>query len=117
MLTDLSKSSGLPNSSYFDGSYRANGSEGDNSLFLTVSPDFASNLFYDHSGEYGAQASAINCNDDGSDLLRGSNSSALIGPRQIAVSIESVELHVSYIHPSTPYIPKSIIRLVMRGLV
>ena len=33
---------------------------GDNSLFLTVSPDFASNLFYDHSGEYGAQASAIN---------------------------------------------------------
>jgi hypothetical protein len=81
---------------------------GDNSLFLTVSPDFASNLFYDHSGEYGAQASAINCNDDGSDLLKGTSVDSKIAPRTVAVSIESCELHVSYIHPSTPYIPKSI---------
>ena len=44
---------------------------GDNSLFLTVSPDFASNLFYDHSGEYAAEEAAINCNGDGSDKLRG----------------------------------------------
>ena len=81
---------------------------GDNSLFLTVSPDFASNLFYDHSGEYGALASAINCNDDGSDLLRGTSVDSKIAPRTVAVSIESCELHVSYIHPSTSYIPKSI---------
>jgi hypothetical protein len=81
---------------------------GDNSLFLTVSPDFASNLFYDHSGEYAAEEAAINCNGDGSDKLRGTDSDALIQPRTIAVSIESVELHVSYIHPATSYIPKSI---------
>jgi hypothetical protein len=81
---------------------------GDNSLFLTVSPDFANNLFYDHSGEYAAQEAAINCNGDGSDKLRGTDGDALIQPRTIAVSIESVELHVSYIHPATAYIPKSI---------
>jgi hypothetical protein len=81
---------------------------GDNSLFLTVSPDFASTLFYDHSGEYAAQEAAINCNGDGSDVLRGSSASLAIAPRSIAVSIESVELHVSYIHPATSYIPKSL---------
>jgi hypothetical protein len=79
---------------------------GDNSLFLTVSPDFAKNLFYDHSGEYAANDAAINCSGTGSDDLLGDK--VTIPARQIAVSVESVELHVSYIHPSTPYIPKSI---------
>jgi hypothetical protein len=81
---------------------------GDYSLFLTISPDFASNLFYDHSGEYAAQDAAINCNGDGSDKLLGTDIGNKIPPRTIAVSIESVELHVSYIHPATMYIPKSI---------
>ena len=78
----------------------------DHSLFLTVSPDFAENLFYDHSGEYAAQSGVVNCNGDGSDTLMGVNNS--IPARTISVSIESVELHVSYIHPATPYIPKSL---------
>ena len=84
---------------------------GDYSLFLTISPDFASNLFYDDSGpsgEYAAQEAAINCSGDGSDTLLGTGTSKKIPPRTIAVSVESVELHVSYIHPATMYIPKSI---------
>ena len=79
---------------------------GDHSLFLTVSPDFADNLFYDHSGEYAALSSVVNCNGDGSDSLMGRDSN--INARTISVSVESVELHVSYIHPATPYIPKSL---------
>ena len=38
MLTDLSKSSGLPNSSYFDGSYTADGSEAYSMLPVVTAP-------------------------------------------------------------------------------
>ena len=81
-------------------------SPGDTSLFLTVSPDFAKNLFYDHSGEYASLDAAVNCSDTGPDDLLGDKTAILA--RQISVSIESVALRISYIHPSTPYIPKSL---------
>jgi hypothetical protein len=42
MLTDLSKSSGLPNSSYFDGSYKADGSEGFSMLPVVAAPYYES---------------------------------------------------------------------------
>ena len=58
---------------------------GDNSLFLTVSPDFAKNLFYDHSSEYAAGDAAVNCSGTGSDDLLGDK--VVIPARQIAVSI------------------------------
>ena len=82
---------------------------GDHALFLTISPDWQRNLFYDVSGQYGCpdgDGGVINCKGDGSDDFPSGAGS--IKARQIYSRITSVALHVHYVHPSEPYIPQSL---------
>lgn len=79
---------------------------GDHALFLTISPDWQKNLFFDNSGQYGCpdgDGGLINCAGNGSDSFPG-----VIKARQIYSRVTSVALHVHYVHPSEPYIPPSV---------
>jgi hypothetical protein len=81
----------------------------DHALFLSVSPDWQKNLFYDMSGQYGClegDGGIINCKGDGSDDFPSGAGS--IKARQIYSRVTSIALHVHYVHPSEPYIPKSL---------
>ena len=81
----------------------------DHALFLTVSPDWQKNLFYDMSGQYGClegQGGIINCKGDGSDNFPTGPGS--IKARQIYSRVTDIALHVHYVHPSEPYIPRSL---------
>ena len=81
----------------------------DHALFLTVSPDWQKNLFYDTSGQYGCvegDGGIINCKGDGSDDFPSGAGS--IKARQIYSRVTSIALHVHYVHPSEPYIPRSL---------
>ena len=73
----------------------------DHALFLTVSPDWQKNLFYDTSGQYGCvegDGGIINCKGDGSDDFPSGAGS--IKARQIYSRVTSIALHVHYVHPS-----------------
>ena len=79
---------------------------GDHALFLTISPDWQKNLFFDTSGQYGCpvgDGGLINCSGNGSD-----NFPTTIKARQVYSRVTSVALHVHYVHPSEPYIPPSV---------
>ena len=81
----------------------------DHALFLSVSPDWQKNLFYDTSGQYGCaegQGGIINCKGDGSDDFPSGAGS--IKARQIYSRVTSIALHVHYVHPSEAYIPRSL---------
>ena len=78
----------------------------DHALFLTISPDWQKNLFTCIDGQYGCpvgRGGLINCDGTGADHFPPS-----IKPRQIYSRVTSVALHVHYVHPSEPYIPKSL---------
>ena len=81
----------------------------DHALFLSVSPDWQKNLFYDMSGQYGClegDGGVINCKGNGSDDFPSGIGS--IKARQIYSRVTSIALHVHYVHPSEPYIPRSL---------
>ena len=80
----------------------------DHALFLTISPDWQKNLFHSVDGQYGCASTGgalINCSGDGSDQFPAGTG---IKARHIYSRVTSVALHVHYVHPSEPYIPKSL---------
>ena len=71
-------------------------------LFLTISPNYLKDLLYDPSGQYGCP------NRAGEAVMFGATKPATIARNTVYVRIKDVSLHVHYIHPVEPYIPKSI---------
>ena len=72
-------------------------------LFLSFGAQYLKDLLYDPSGQYG-------CPDtDGAAMRYGlENVPAGLPAGTVAVCLKQVALHVAYVHPVQPYIPKSI---------
>ena len=71
-------------------------------LFLTISQNWQKDLLFDPSGQYGCPTFA------GAAQMFGSTKPASLKRNTVYCRIKDVSLHVHYIHPVEPYIPKSI---------
>ena len=71
-------------------------------LFLTISPNWAKDLLYDPSGQYGCPGF------NGEAQLIGPQDPAPVKKNTVYVRIKDISLHVAYVHPVDPYIPNSI---------
>ena len=72
------------------------------SLFLTIGANYLKDLFYDPSGQYGCPGRSGAAERHGSVRPGGLNMGT------VSVALKSAALHISYVHPVEPYIPKSI---------
>ena len=71
-------------------------------LFTTISPNYLKDLLYDPSGQYGCPGRA------GEAIMFGATRPSTIKRNTVYVRVKDVSLHVHYIHPVEPFIPKSI---------
>ena len=72
------------------------------SLFLTIGANYLKDLFNDPSGQYGCPGRS------GAAMRHGSVRPVGLNLGTVSVALKSAALHVSYVHPIEPYIPKSI---------